>query len=116
MTIGRLGAHSFKSGFYVYTGRDARAPEKRIRRHVSGTKRCRWHIDYLTSDSDARYVESVIHRSPPESECRINQKIQNMSGAKAVIPGFGSSDCREGCGSHLVYFRKRPRLRSYAIR
>lgn len=116
LRVGRLGFLTFAQGFYVYTGRDARSPEARIRRHATRPKHRRWHIDFLTSHAEVVFEGTVVHRSPPESECAVNRAIRNLPGADDTIPGFGASDCREGCGSHLVRFREKPQVESYAIR
>lgn len=115
LTVGRLGRRMFPSGYYVYTGRDARGVDSRIRRHLSKEKPYRWHIDYLTSAEGVKVLEAIVHRSQAEEECDVNQRICNLPGARILFQGFGSSDCRRGCGSHLVYFEKRPCLKKYAI-
>jgi Uri superfamily endonuclease len=94
VTIGRLGRFRFPAGDYVYTGSAKRNLEARIHRHLSKTKRLRWHIDYLLADHDARIVG--VRRSVPE-ECLLNRRTRG----EVVVPGFGSSDCRAGCGGHL---------------
>jgi Uri superfamily endonuclease len=68
--------------------------DHRIRRHLSRTKRLRWHVDYLLADPDVRIVR--VRRSGL-GECALNQR----TGGRIVVPGFGASDCRAGCGSHL---------------
>jgi Uri superfamily endonuclease len=32
--------------------------------------------------------------------------MQNIRGATVPIKGFGASDCKQNCKSHLVYFGK----------
>jgi len=112
---GRLGLVSFPKGYYVYTGRDARNVQARIQRHMKKEKRVRWHIDYVTSDEFVRFVEAVLHRTSAVRECDINRKILSMPGARIVALGFGASDCRHRCESHLVYFKKRPLIKPYAF-
>jgi len=93
-TVGRLGRFTFPAGAYVYTGSAKRAFEARIARHLRADKTLRWHIDYLLAAPDATVVE-VIRSSTPE--CTLNQIVRGS----IVAPGFGASDCRSGCGSHL---------------
>jgi Uri superfamily endonuclease len=94
LTVGRLGSFTFPAGRYVYTGSARRNMEARIRRHLSQTKRLRWHIDYLLAHRRARVVDVIRSNEP---ECALNRRTTG----RIVAPGFGASDCRAGCGSHL---------------
>lgn len=94
--VGRLGGFDFPAGRYVYTGSAKRNPEARVARHLSATKRLHWHIDYLLSAPAARVVGTLRFE---EAECAINQRTDG----RALVPGFGASDCRAGCGSHLKF-------------
>jgi Uri superfamily endonuclease len=96
VTIGKLGSFAFPIGRYIYTGSAKNNPEARIARHLSNAKRLHWHIDYLLS---APGVEISETRRFEERECAINQRTPG----RILIPGFGASDCRAGCGSHLKY-------------
>ena len=96
VTVGKLGGFVFPAGRYVYTGSAQRNFEARIERHRSIVKRMHWHIDYLLT---APGVQVVGTRLFDEPECQINR---NMPG-EVLIPGFGSTDCQAGCGSHLKY-------------
>jgi Uri superfamily endonuclease len=94
--VGSLGSIRLEAGRYVYTGSARRGLEARIRRHLSQRKRVHWHIDYLLAHPAARVL--AVHRSRT-AECRLNQGV----GGSVPVPGFGASDCRAGCGSHLRY-------------
>ncbi|MEI8045485.1 MAG: GIY-YIG nuclease family protein [Verrucomicrobiota bacterium] len=94
ITVGRLGKFQFPAGQYIYTGSAKRNLEARIKRHLSKHKKLRWHIDYLLTHRDVRV--SQVQRSAA-AECAWNQKTCG----KIIVPGFGASDCRHGCGSHL---------------
>lgn len=96
ITVGRLGVFDFPVGVYVYTGSAKRNLEARIARHGRRDKTLRWHIDYLLA---APGVELVCLSQSPQAECQMNR----MAGGTALVPGFGASDCRSGCGSHLRY-------------
>ncbi len=96
VTVGRLGPCSFSAGRYVYTGSARRNMAARLARHLSPYKLLHWHIDYLLT---APGVQVVGTRLFDEPECQINR---NMPG-EVLIPGFGSTDCQAGCGSHLKY-------------
>ncbi len=94
--VGHLGDFLFPAGRYVYTGSAKRNLEARIARHLHKEKALRWHIDWLLSASGVKVA--TVKRSS-ESECILNQKVVGV----VVVPGFGASDCRNGCGSHLRY-------------
>ena len=92
--VGRLGRFEFVAGDYVYTGSALRNFEARIRRHLSAVKKMHWHIDYLLAAPGVVLREVLRYSSP---ECAINQQLVG----EIVVPGFGASDCRAGCVSHL---------------
>lgn len=94
LTIGRLGRFDFPAGCYVYTGSARRNLDARIARHCKAQKCAHWHIDYLLAAPGVR-VTKVRRSAVPE--CALNQRTQGVG----PIPGFGASDCRAGCGSHL---------------
>jgi Uri superfamily endonuclease len=94
VTVGRLGEFEFPAGFYCYTGSALRNFEARIRRHLSSMKKMHWHIDYLLAAPGVRVREV---RRFSEEECPVNQGVAG----EIPIPGFGASDCRAGCSSHL---------------
>ncbi len=96
VTIGRHGRFLFPAGRYIYTGSARRNLESRIARHQRKHKTLHWHIDYLLV---ATGVEITSVKRSRQEECALNQK----SRGKILIPGFGASDCRSGCGSHLKY-------------
>ena len=92
--VGRLGAFDFPAGRYSYTGSALRNFEARVSRHLSSTKKMHWHIDYLLAAPGVRVREV---RRYDEAECTVNQRIVG----ELTVAGFGASDCRSGCGSHL---------------
>jgi Uri superfamily endonuclease len=94
--VGRLGRCDFPAGRYVYTGSATRNLEARIARHLSAEKKLHWHIDYLLTQVG---VNVVGVRRYGEIECDINRAMPG----EVLIPGFGATDCRAGCGSHLKY-------------
>lgn len=99
LQIGRLGEFAFPAGDYVYTGSAKRAFEARIARHLRREKTLRWHIDYLLAAPGVA-VTGVL-RSDTD-ECALNQATPG----DIPVPGFGASDCRQGCGSHLKCLRR----------
>ncbi|MEW5786625.1 MAG: GIY-YIG nuclease family protein [Pseudomonadota bacterium] len=96
LPVGRLGTFDLPAGDYVYTGSARRNLEARIARHLRRDKTLRWHIDYLLTAPGVRVTRVVRSRT---AECPLNQ---SQSGS-LPIPGFGASDCKHGCGSHLKY-------------
>ena len=96
IVVGRLGAFDFPAGRYLYTGSARRHLEARIARHLSRDKRLHWHIDYLLAEPAAEVTR--VERFP-EPECEVNRG----TAGEVIVPGFGASDCRAGCGSHLKF-------------
>jgi Uri superfamily endonuclease len=96
LRVGSLGLLDFPAGVFIYTGSARRNLEQRIRRHFSGTKRIRWHIDILLSSPSVRVL--AVHRSRQE-ECSWNR----LTRGEILFPRFGATDCRKGCVSHLKY-------------
>jgi Uri superfamily endonuclease len=94
VAVGRFGEFEFPAGLYCYTGSALRNFEARIRRHLSSAKKMHWHIDYLLAAPGVRVREV---RRFHEDECPVNQGVAGG----IPVPGFGASDCRAGCGSHL---------------
>ncbi len=96
ITIGKLGTFVFPAGHYVYTGSAKRNIHARVQRHLSIAKKLRWHIDYLLADPHARIDSTTLSE---EEECQLNQRTSG----EIIVYGFGASDCRQGCVSHLKY-------------
>jgi|ETNmetMinimDraft_21_1059911.scaffolds.fasta_scaffold00610_2 Uri superfamily endonuclease len=94
--IGRLGLFKFPKGTYVYTGSAKRSIDERIARHLSKDKNLHWHIDYLLANDQAKIIKVIQSEF---EECVLN------AGTKGgiIVKGFGSSDCKEGCKSHLIF-------------
>jgi Uri superfamily endonuclease len=90
------------AGRYAYTG-SARGPgglRARVDHHLRPDKPLRWHIDYLTAQVP---VIAVLTSPGVENrECAYLQAILSLPGTAAIVPRFGSSDCRSGCPAHLV--------------
>ncbi|MBE0616011.1 MAG: GIY-YIG nuclease family protein [Burkholderiales bacterium] len=99
--IGCLGCFLFPAGRYVYTGSAKRNLEARIARHLRKNKALRWHIDWMLA---AQGVEVAAVERSRVGECTLNQTLPGA----ILVPGFGASDCRKGCGSHLRYLGAAP--------
>ncbi|MCX6651977.1 MAG: GIY-YIG nuclease family protein [Methanomassiliicoccales archaeon] len=95
--VGSLGEHHFPRGTYAYVGSAMGGLEGRLRRHLSPRKKVHWHIDHLASKGDI--VGAFVVPSIRKEECLLNEQISRLPGSRAVVEGFGSSDC--DCQSHL---------------
>ena len=95
--VGALGQCRFDPGTYIYIGSARRNLRARLERHLGLRPRHpHWHIDYLL---DAPGVDIDGVETFALEEC----VLAACSPGAIVHPGFGSSDCTRGCGSHLRY-------------
>ncbi len=106
LKVGSLGTLSFEPGYYVYVGSAMNCLERRVARHVSllnGSKKLRWHIDYLTTSGLFNLVSVYLFPSQTKVECIISKHFEIA--ADFTPNGFGSSDCKQGCKGHLHFFK-----------
>ena len=106
--VGALGTRDFSEGYYAYTGtafgKNAQSLAGRILRHLRrDDKKKRWHIDYLLAADNVKVISVVAAYTKEKMECKINQRLRDSLQATIPVRGFGSSDCRKKCGSHLLY-------------
>jgi len=102
ITVGKLGRFSFAHGYYLYCGSAKKGIRARVVRHLrQKNKRLHWHIDYLLADPAAEVI--TTHAFVNREECEL-VKVLITCGGKPHPLGFGASDCRAGCRSHLVFF------------
>lgn len=110
LTVGKLGQQKFPKGYYAYTGsalgKGASSLKHRISRHLQKEKRNFWHIDFLLANENATVTMVVAAQTNEKLECNLNRYIKREGGAKILVKGFGASDCRENCESHLLFFRE----------
>ena len=108
LAIGKLGKQRFPRGYYTYTGsalgKGATSLKHRIARHLRKEKPRFWHIDYLLADENVSVEAVLAAETNRKMECAINSRIKGIEGAEVPVKGFGASDCRKICGSHLLYF------------
>jgi Uri superfamily endonuclease len=108
LTVGKLGKQRFPRGYYTYTGsalgKGATSLKHRIARHLRKQKPRFWHLDYLLADENVSVEAVIAAETNKKMECAINSRIKGIEGAKVLVKGFGASDCRKNCGSHLLYF------------
>ena len=105
VSVGALGNLNFLQGYYIYTGsargRASMNLHTRLRRHLQNTKKDRWHIDYLLKHEATKLRNVFYFETLKDLECVAAQSIIKDSLLHAVHKGFGASDCRSGCFSHL---------------
>ena len=95
-------------GYYTYTGsalgNGASCLKHRIARHLRKKKRRFWHIDYLLANENVSVEAVIVAETNENMECPLNKYLKSIIGAKVLVKGFGASDCRKKCESHLLYF------------
>jgi len=91
---GKLGLFIFPKGNYVYTGSAKKNIDKRINRHLLKNKNLYWHIDYFLASENSKVLQII---KSDLGECDLNKKLEG----RIIAKGFGSSDCKQNCGSHL---------------
>ena len=94
--IGKLGLFTFPKGTYVYTGSSKRNINKRISRHLSMDKNLFWHIDFFLANKQTKIIKVTKSEL---SECDLNTDVKG----EIIVKGFGNSDCKENCKSHLKF-------------
>ncbi len=55
---------------------------------------------------DAVVMAVTAAQTNKKIECKINRCLKNEITTKIPVLGFGASDCKEDCGSHLLYLGK----------
>lgn len=114
LRIGRLGSAVFAPGHYAYVG-SAFGPggvRARLGHHLVVARNRRWHIDYLRAACEVRgaWICYAEHRY----EHLWAEALSAISGGEFPLHGFGSSDC--DCKTHLVHFKRLPRMASFIRR
>lgn len=94
------------SGHYLYIGSafGSGGLSSRLSRHLKREKKIFWHIDRLTTLSSCK-IEGIAIAINQHVECIISQTLAKMDFLEPII-GFGNSDCKMGCRSHLYKFKK----------
>jgi sugar fermentation stimulation protein A len=111
LEVGKLGKFGFAAGYYIYVGSAMKNLRLRVERHTRRqNKTLHWHIDYLLTNRFSVVELCKVYPATERRECIIMKKVQKLKRGRILIERFGSSDCRSGCGSHLIYFLHRPRL------
>ncbi|TFG30819.1 GIY-YIG nuclease family protein [Candidatus Thorarchaeota archaeon] len=104
LNIKSLGTFSLDPGVWVYVGSAMGSVstnlENRIRRHFGSQKKIHWHIDYLLA-SDSKLNAAIWAESNDSIECEVAQRLENNQGFEQGPRGFGASDCKKGCRTHI---------------
>jgi Uri superfamily endonuclease len=102
LTAGRLGSSRLSVGLYAYVGSacGSGGVGARVAHHLRNKQHAYWHIDSLTQQCEPEAVCWVI--GTERLECSWVQSLLRLPGACVPVPGFGSSDCHQGCPAHLV--------------
>ena len=105
LTVGRRAPGEFPPGHYLYVG-SAFGPgglRARLDRHVSGSRRRHWHVDYLREV--AQPVEVWFQTQTASREHEWADCLSRGRELRPVV-GFGVSDC--GCLTHLYHSKSLP--------
>lgn len=106
--IGQLGWLTIEPGYYLYVG-SALGPgglRARLNRHLRGTSRPHWHLDYLR-----HYVNPVaiwLQATETRLEHHWASGLAQTQHLIIALARFGASDCR--CPSHLFFTSLCPAL------
>ena len=108
LKAGKLGTQTFPAGYYIYTGsalgKGASSLKQRVARHLKKQKQKFWHIDFLLEHENATITTVIAFQTNRKLECKMNRCIIEESKTKIPVMGFGASDCKENCESHLLFF------------
>jgi len=114
MKMARYNRLKLEKGYYAYTGsalgHGAASLRRRVARHFKKRKKKHWHIDYLLASKTAFITGLVAAPSKTNKECEINTLIENIEEATVPIMGFGASDCKRKCKSHLIHLGRNNNL------
>jgi len=103
----KQGWIKLRKGYYAYTGSalgtGAVSLRRRVARHFRKRKKKHWHIDYLLANKTARITAVAAASSNDNKECEVTDFIGKIEGAAIPVMGFGASDCKRNCESHLIY-------------
>ena len=102
LKVGRLGEVTLPAGVYAYAGSafGSGGLQARLGRHLRGDGAKHWHIDYVRAVAKVRFCFYTV--TDTSLECAWSQALAAMPGATLPVPGLGASDCRSGCGAHLI--------------
>jgi Uri superfamily endonuclease len=110
LKVGKLGTQTFPAGYYTYTGsalgKGASSLKQRVTRHLKKRKHKFWHIDFLLTHENTTITAVIAVQTSKKMECKMNHYIIEELKPKIPVVGFGASDCKENCKSHLLFFNE----------
>ncbi len=100
--ISRFNDVVLDPGYYLYCGsaHGNTGLKGRIARHLAKSNKKFWHIDFLKEYLHPSEVWYQI--SSEKNECSFCRFLHNQMNGEIPIKGFGVSDCKNKCESHLV--------------
>ncbi len=111
--VGRLGLFRFIPGYYGYFGNARVNLPARINRHLRAGKSVHWHVDFISVNPGFVPEDALVFIDNAVDECRLARMAVDECSAEVPFPGFGSSDCRQGCTAHLVYWKNKDLYLNY---
>lgn len=97
----------FRKGEFVYVGsaqgEGSTNLENRLKRHFSKKKKIHWHIDYLL-DNQVILQDAVLAITDDKMECELVKSLIRTNYFEWGPSGFGASDCKSRCISHLLSY------------
>ncbi|MHA1864890.1 MAG: GIY-YIG nuclease family protein [Candidatus Heimdallarchaeaceae archaeon] len=92
---------SLEEACYIYVGSafGAGGLKSRVSHHLLKEKTQRWHIDFLTTSPYSEIV-GVVYFIDQKVECYLGKLLSSFSSLEPVF-GFGNTDCKANCDSHL---------------
>ncbi|MAH22035.1 MAG: hypothetical protein CMO12_04410 [Thaumarchaeota archaeon] len=119
IAVKSLHGCDLQPNFYAYTGsalgKGSSSIVGRLGRHFSGTGKSFWHIDHMTQSPDCEVSAAVLVLDSTPRECMVNSHLKRAVGLRRMVDGFGSSDCKEGCGGHLLSIPSRTSLQAIRL-
>jgi Uri superfamily endonuclease len=107
LEVGSLGKQVFPGGVYVYLGSAKRGLQQRVKRHERLARekqgRCHWHIDHLLLHPASHMLKTELVVGG--DECDLSSMLAHQEGTTVPVAGFGATDCKSGCMSHLYLIK-----------
>ena len=107
--VGSMKSEKFLKGQWVYVGsaqgKASTNLENRLKRHFSKKKKIHWHIDYLL-DNQVILKDAALATTDEKKECQIVHSLIHTGNFGWGPSGFGASDCKSKCISHLLTYSK----------
>ena len=106
VALPRFGKIELSAGIYFYCGsaHGNGGIRSRVKRHLKNNATKVWHIDHIKSYMQVSEIWFQIDAA--NRECQFSQFLVNQKFSQIPIIGFGASDCKSRCGSHLIMFPK----------